>query len=76
MVRKGFDKPAVEVSESNEGLNLLFVRWDWPFCYAGNLDRIHLDLVVQDDYAEILDVGPFEFALFVAEVKVVLVHSL
>ena len=46
VAQKLFDKPAIEISKPNKGLNFLFVRRGWPFCYAGNLDGVHLDLVV------------------------------
>ena len=64
----------IEISEPDEGLNFLFVRWGWPFCDAGDLDRIHLDLVVRDDHAKIFDAGFFEFALLVPEVQVMFMH--
>ena len=48
----------------------------WPFCDAGDLDGIHLDLVVRDDHAEIFDTGFFEFALLMPEVQVVLAHAI
>ena len=76
VVRKPFDEPAIEISEPNERLDFLFVRRGWPFRYAGNLDGVHLDLVVRDDHAEILDTGLFELALLVSEVQMVFAHAI
>ena len=76
VMRKPFNEPVIEISEPDKGLNFLFVRRGWPFRYAGNLDRIHLDLVVQDDHTKIFNAGLFEFALLVPEVQVVFAHAI
>ena len=75
-MRKLFDKPAIEISEPDEGLDFLFVRQGWPFCYAGDLDGIHLDLVVRDDHTEIFEAGFFKLTLLVLEVQVVFAHAI
>ena len=76
MVQKPFDEPAIEISEPDEGLDFLFVRRGWPFCYTGDFDGIHLNLVVRDDHAEVLDMGPFKLALLVSEIEVVFVLAI
>jgi hypothetical protein len=51
------DKLTVEIDETDEGLHLLLVRCSRPVCYTSNLDRIHFDIIVQDDNLQILNLS-------------------
>ena len=71
MLRKVFAEPLVEISEAQEGLHLLLVRWGWPFCDSGNFDQVHRDGVVRYDHSEVFDRHFFEFTLVRPEVQLV-----
>ena len=53
----------VEVRESNERLDFLLRLQDRPVSNSGYLDWVHLDMVVQDDNAEVFNLGLLELAL-------------
>ncbi|KAF8192860.1 hypothetical protein K438DRAFT_1829820 [Mycena galopus ATCC 62051] len=54
-VRERLDEPPVEVCEAKELLHVLLVLRGGPGGDSGDLDWVHLDVVVQDDDAEVLD---------------------
>jgi len=65
------DKPAVKVSEPEEGLYLLLVGWGRPLCNARHFDRVHSDGVMGDDDPEVFNCGPFKFALVWPKIELV-----
>jgi len=65
------DEPLVEVGESEEGLHFLLVRQSGPLGNASNLDQVHRNGVVRNDYSEVFDHGFLEFAFVGAEVELI-----
>jgi len=74
--REVSDEPLVEVGESEEGLHFLLVRQSGPLGNASDLDRVHRDGVVRDNYSEVLDRGFLEFAFVGTEVELMLLQQL
>jgi hypothetical protein len=72
MVGEVLDKPPVEVDKYNEGLNLLPILRNHPFRHARNLHPVHLHCFFRHNYTEVLNVGSLEFALFGAELELIL----
>jgi len=70
------DEPLVEVGEFEEGLHFLLVRQSGPLGNASDLDWVHCDGVVRDDYSEVLDCGFLEFAFVGTEVELMLLQQL
>src|SRR6195952_5252209 len=54
-VREVADEPLVEVCETDELLHILLVLRCGPGSYTGDLDRVHLNMVVRDDHPKVLD---------------------
>jgi hypothetical protein len=63
IVRKASNEASVEVGEPQEGLDFLLGLRGWPFCDAGDFHGIHLNVVVRDDNAEILDLLLFKLTV-------------
>jgi len=70
------DEPSVEVGESEEGLHFLLVHRSGPLGNASDLDQVHRDGVVRDDYSEVLDRGFLEFTFVGTEVELMLLQQL
>jgi len=70
------DEPSVEVDESKEGLYFLLVRRSRPLGNASDLDWVHRDGVVRDDYSKVLDRGFLEFTFVRTEVELMLLQQL
>jgi hypothetical protein len=75
MMREVRDKVSVEIDEADEGLYLLFVGGCQPVCYSSNLHWVHFHLVMRDDDAEVLNLGPFKLTFLQSEVELMLVHT-
>jgi len=76
MFREVLDEPSVEVGESEEGLHFLLVRRSGPLGNDSDLDWVHRDGVVRDDYSEVLDRGFLKFAFVGTEVELMLLQQL
>jgi len=74
--REVSDEPSVEVGESEEGLHFLLVRRSGPLGNASDLDQVHHNGVVRDNYSEVLDRGFVEFAFVGTEVELMLLQQL
>ena len=61
------DKAMVEVNKAYESLHVSLVLWGGPVTDSGNFNRVHLDLVLQDDQSEVLNLLPMELTLLWAE---------
>jgi len=70
------DELSVEVGESEEGLHFLLVHWSGPLSKASDLDWVHRDGVVRDNYSEVVDRGFLEFAFVGTEVELMLLQQL
>ncbi|KIM45023.1 hypothetical protein M413DRAFT_66133, partial [Hebeloma cylindrosporum] len=68
------DEPMIEIRKAQEGLNFLLVGQCRPLLYAGDLNWVHRDTVLQDDDTEVFDGDLLEFALLWFEVQLVLLH--
>ena len=55
MVQETSNKPLVEICEAKELLHIPLVLWHGPGGNPGDLDRIHLNMIMGDDHAEVLD---------------------
>ena len=55
MFQEVSDELLVEVGKSEEGLHFLLILRSGPLGNASDLDRVHRDGVVRDDYSEVLD---------------------
>ena len=73
---KAFDEPLVEVEESDKGLALLQVPWDWPLNNSSNLCWVHRDAIMRDDQTEVLHLISLKLALLRLEVELVSTQSL
>src|SRR3979490_2739696 len=71
MLREVQDESSVEVDETDEGLDLLFVGRSRPLRHTSYLHWVHLDLVVRDDNTKVFDASLFALALLVSEVQLV-----
>ena len=60
---KAFYKPPIEVSESQKGLDFLFVSRSGPFQYSSYFSWIHFDGVMGDNHSEVFHRSFLEFAL-------------
>ena len=65
------DEAAVKVAEAEESLKLFEFLWCWPFCNAGDFDRVHLDLSLEDDDARVLNEELVEGAFFGFEMEII-----
>ena len=74
--REVLDEPLVEVDESKEGLYFLLVCRSRPLGNASDLDWVHRDGVVRDDYSKVLDRGFLEFTFVGTEVELMLLQQL
>jgi len=74
--REVSDELSVEVGESEEGLHFLLVRRRRPLSNASDLDRVHRNGVVRDDYSEVLGCGFLKFAFVGMEVELMLLQQL
>ena len=61
------DKSMVEVNKVYEGLHISLVLQGRLLVDSGNLNRVHLNLVLWDDQSEVLDLPLMELALLQAE---------
>src|SRR3979490_722895 len=75
MLREVWDESSVEVDETDEGLDLLFVGGGRPLRHTSYLHWVHFDLVVQDDDSEVFNASLFELALLMSEVQLVLTET-
>ena len=66
------DELLVEVSEPQEGLNLLLVLGCQPIPHSSYLHQVHLCCSMQDDESEIFHLGLFKFTLLRFEIELVL----
>jgi len=57
----------VEVNEAYESLHVSLVLQDRPVTDSSNFNRVHLDLVLQDDQSEVLNLLPMELTLLQVE---------
>ena len=57
----------VEVNEAYKDQHVSPVLWGELFVDSGNLNWVHLDLVLQDDQPEVLNLLPMELTLLWAE---------
>jgi hypothetical protein len=73
-MREVGDEPAVEIGEAHEGLHLLGCGHQ-PLCDSHDLDRVHLNTVVGDDDAEVLDTHLLKLALVMSQVELVFTHA-
>ena len=76
MVTETHYEAPIEIGKSNERLDLLLHLGDWPVSNSGYLDWVHLHVVMQDDDAEVFNLGLLELALVRSEEQLVLLHSL
>ena len=53
--------------EAYESLHVSLVLWGGQVTDSGNFNRVHLDLVLQDDQSEVLNLLPMELTLLWAE---------
>ncbi len=70
------DESPIEVGESEETLQVLYHRWEWPFLYGRNFPLVHLNPILADDVPEELHRGALEFTFFQLEVEAVLSEPL
>jgi len=61
------DEATVEIDEAYESLHVSPVLWDGPIADFGNLNRVHLDLVLRDDQSEVLNLLLMELTLLRTE---------
>ena len=76
VVREVPDELPVEVCEAEELLYVLPVSWGRPVGDAGNLDWVHLDVVVRDDHTEVLNRQLLKLALLRSQVELMLPEAL
>jgi len=57
----------VEVNEAYESLHVSLVLQGRPVTDSSNFNRVHLDLVLQDDQSEVLNLLPMELTLLQVE---------
>ena len=69
--RQVLDELPVEVSELQEGLNLLVLRC-WPICHSSQLHWVHLHCSIQDDEPKVFHPGLFKLALLRLEIELML----
>src|SRR5882762_8703340 len=69
------NETTVEVSKAQEGLYFLLAIWRWPFRNPCNLYRVHLRLFMQDDDAQVFDLGLCKLTLVVSKIEFVLSES-
>src|SRR6267154_496535 len=74
-MRESLNKTTVEVCKTQEGLYFLLAIRCWPFHNPCNLYWVHLRLSMQDDEAQIFDLGPCKLALVMSEIEFVLSES-
>ena len=53
--REVLDEVMVEVNEVYESLYISPVLWDGPLADSGNFNRVHYNLVLQDDQSEVFN---------------------
>jgi hypothetical protein len=63
MMREVLNEPTVEVGETKEALDFLFIGRSRPFCYSGNLGWVHLYGVVRHNHPEVFNLGFLKLAL-------------
>src|SRR6267154_628539 len=71
-MRESLNKTTVEVCKTQEGLYFLLAIRCWPFHNPCNLYWVHLRLSMQDDEAQVFDLGPCKLALVMSEIEFVL----
>ena len=57
----------VKVNKACESLYISPVLWGEPIADSGNFNRVHLDLVLQDDQSKVLNLLLMELTLLQAE---------
>jgi len=57
----------VEVNEAYEGLHVSLALQDGPLADSGNFNRVHRNLVLQDDQPEVFNLLPVELTLLQIE---------
>ena len=76
MMREVGDEPAVEVGEAHEGLHLLLGHGYWPLHDSSNLDRVHLNMILGDDDAEVHNMCLLKIAFVMLQIEFVLAQAL
>jgi len=61
------DKATVEVNEVYESLHISPVLWNGPLMDSGNFNRVHRNLVLQDDQSEVFNLLLVEFTFLRTE---------
>jgi len=61
------DEVTVEVNEAYEGLYVSLVLWGRLLADSSNFNRVHHNLVLQDDQSEVFNLLPMELALLWTE---------
>jgi len=61
------DKVTVEVNEAYESLHISPVLWNGLLMDSGDFNRVHHNLVLQDDQSEVFNLLPVELALLRTE---------
>ena len=65
--REVLDEVMVEVNEAYEGLHISPALWGRPLTDSGNFNRVHHNLVLQDDQPEVFNLLLMELTLFQME---------
>jgi len=65
--RKVLDEATVEVNEAYEGLHVSLVLQDGPLADFGNFNRVHRDLVLQNDQPKVFNLLPVELTFLRTE---------
>ncbi|KIJ06569.1 hypothetical protein PAXINDRAFT_91808, partial [Paxillus involutus ATCC 200175] len=74
-VTKSANEATIKINKTEERLEFLFGGGGRPVENTLNLDRVHADLVLRDDQAQVLDFGSFEFTFLRFEVEFVLTEN-
>ena len=53
----------IEVNKAYEGLHVSLVLWDGLLVDSGDFNRVHHDLVLQNDQPEVFNLLPVELTL-------------
>jgi hypothetical protein len=76
MVQETRDESMIEIDESEKGLHLFLVHWSGPVCHSSDLDKIHFDLIVQDDDPQTLNLSFFELAFLRSKIELLFIHPI
>ena len=61
--REVLDEATIEINKAYEGLHVSPVLWDGPLTDSGDFNRVHRDLVLQNDQSEVFNLLLVELTL-------------